>query len=158
VARLTAIQALYVVDMTGTPLDGILDDFIGNGLGGIALLSGAGDAETESPIRLAEPDELLFVDIVRGTWAQCEAIDAMIGGALTGDWTVERLETVLRAILRAGAFELSSRPDIPMKVVISEYVDVTYAFYAGPEPGLVNAVLDRIGRVVRAQETNPTPG
>ena len=76
----------------------------------------------------------------------------MIAGALSKEWSMERLEAVLRAILRAGAFELSTRTDIPPKVTISEFVDVAHAFYTGTEPKLVNAVLDRIARVVRAED------
>ena len=138
-ARLSAVQALYVMDLTGMPVDQVLDDFLHHELGG----------EPEAEERLAVPDPLMFVDVVRGAALRSQDLDVMIGQALTGDWKVERLETILRAILRAGAFELADRPQVPMKVAISEYVDIAYAFYSGPEPGLVNAVLDRIGRVVR---------
>ncbi|HIJ63339.1 MAG TPA: transcription antitermination factor NusB [Rhodospirillaceae bacterium] len=138
-ARLAAVQALYLMDMTGAPVDKVLDDFLHHGLGG----------EPEAEERLAIPDPLLFTDILRGAVERGQDLDAMVGQALSGDWSVERLENILRAILRAGAYELTARPDVPMKVVISEYVDLAYAFYSGPEPGLVNAVLDRIGKVVR---------
>ena len=138
-ARLAAVQALYLMDMTGAPVDKVLDDFLRHGLG----------SEPEAEERLAIPDPLLFTDILRGAAARGGELDAMVAQALSGDWSAERLENVLRAILRAGAYELTARPDVPMKVVISEYVDLAYAFYSGPEPGLVNAVLDRIGKVVR---------
>ncbi len=151
-ARLAAVQALYNAELTGAPVDVVLDDFLRHGLGDKALIAPPGDAEAEIEAPLAERDSPLFVAIVRGTLAERQRLDAMVDGALTGDWTVERLEAVLRAIMRAGAFELAERPDIPSRVTISEYVDVTHAFYSGPEPGLVNAVLDRIARVVREGE------
>ena len=94
----------------------------------------------------------MLTDTVRGALAQRKAIDEMIGDALSKDWSLERLESVLRAILRAGAFELTTRADIPPKVTISEFVDVAHAFYTGSEPGLVNAVLDRIARAARAED------
>ncbi len=152
VARLAAVQALYNTELTGAPVDTVLNDFIEHGIGGKALMPRGEDDDTEVEAPLAEADALLFTAIVRGAVERQGELDAMVGGALTGDWTVERLEAVLRAILRAGAFELATRLDVPPKVAISEYVDVADAFYSGPEPGLVNAVLDRIARVVRGSE------
>ncbi len=151
-ARLAAVQALYQVELTGAPVDTVLNDFTEHGIGAKALVPRGEDDDTEVEAPLAEADALLFTAIVRGTVERLTDVDAMVGGALTGDWTVGRLEAVLRAILRAGAFELASRPEVPPKVAISEYMDVADAFYSGPEPGLVNAVLDRIARVVRAGE------
>jgi len=140
-ARLAAVQALYDMDITGQTVEQVLDDFLKNGI------LDQGEAEAEE--RLVNIDPRMFAEIVRGAAANCQDLDTMIGEVLSGDWSPERLESVLRAILRAGAFELAHRPDVPMKVAITEYVDVAYAFYSGPEPGLVNAVLDRIGKVVR---------
>ena len=82
----------------------------------------------------------------------------MITPALSAEWPLERLEAVLRAILRAGAYELFARADVPLKVVITEYVDIAHAFFEGKEPGLVNAVLDRIGRVLRTDEAGGNAG
>ena len=84
------------------------------------------------------------MDLVRGTAARQEELDRVIAEALTPDWPLERLERVLRAILRAGAYELLARPDVPAAVVISEYLDIGHAFFAGKEPGLINGVLDRL--------------
>ncbi len=154
-ARLAAVQALYHAEMSEHAPDRVLDDFLKHRIGAKVSIApsqddDAGTAEVEH--ELAEPDPILFTAIFRGTLARRDDFDGMIAGALTGDWTVERLESVLRAILRAGACELADFPDVPVRVVISEYVDIAHAFYSGPEPGLVNAVLDRIGRVVRAGE------
>ncbi|MTJ82398.1 MAG: transcription antitermination factor NusB [Telmatospirillum sp.] len=154
-ARLAAVQALYQSELTGQSPDRILDDFLTYGIGSRVLVPGAAAddyTETEEEHLLAEPDALLLAAIFRGALIRLDALDGMIAGALSGEWTVERLEAVLRSILRCGAFELADCPDVPVRVVISEYVDIAHAFYAGPEPGLVNAVLDRIAHVVRAQE------
>ena len=76
----------------------------------------------------------------------------MIARALTQEWPIERLEAILRAILRAGAYELLARIDVPARVVISEYLEVAHAFFSGKEPSLVNGVLDRLGRLLRETE------
>ncbi|MDR3440832.1 transcription antitermination factor NusB [Telmatospirillum sp.] len=154
-ARLAAVQALYQSELTGHPADRVLEDFLQYGIGSSVTLGQDADEDSaggEVEHILAPPDGALLAVIFRGATARREVLDEMIAGALTGDWTVERLESVLRAILRGGAFELIDCPDVPVRVVISEYVDIAHAFYSGPEPGLVNAVLDRIARVVRADE------
>jgi N utilization substance protein B len=149
-ARLSAVQALYDSDITGASVEAVLADFINNAIGGRTMLTDEDEQETE--IILSPADPLLLTAILRGSLARLEQLDEMISQALTGDWSVERLDSLLHAILRAGAFELSAMPETPARVVISEYVDVASAFYGGPEPGLVNAVLDRLARVVRAVE------
>lgn len=137
-ARLSAVQALYSMEITGVGVQEALDEFR------------ARQDEPRGP--LAAPDGDLVAFLVTGATAEGEKLDEMIGHALARDWTVDRLEAVLRAILRAGSFEISARPQTPARVAISEYVDVAHAFYAGPEPGLVNAVLDRVARRLRPQE------
>ena len=139
-ARLAAVQVLYQMEMTGTDAEQALKD--------------AKDRRSEEPkSRMADPDSSLLNQVVRGVSAQMETIDGHVGGALSsGDWTVDRLEAVLRAIMRAGAWELSARPQTPARVCISEWVDVAHAFYSGPEPGLVNGVLDCLAQTLRSGE------
>jgi N utilization substance protein B len=84
--------------------------------------------------------------------AKREELDRVVGAVLSADWTVERLEIILRRILEAGAYELTERTDVPPRVVITEYVDVAHAFYSGAEPGMVNGVLDQLARRFRDQE------
>src|SRR5579859_3334964 len=150
-ARLAAVQALYDQGVTGDSVETLLKNFIDHGIGSRAIVTDEDD-ESETEVALAAPDPLLLAAILRGSLAQAAQLDEVIGNALSGEWSIERLEAVLHAILRAAAFELTAMPDTPVRVVISEYVDIAGAFYSGPEPGLVNAVLDRIARVVRAAE------
>ncbi len=138
-ARLAAVQALYSMEITGVTAEQAIDEFRQR-------------QEDDEPSKLATPDGELVTLLVRGATAEGELLDEMIGHALSRDWTVDRLESVLRAILRAGAFEMKARPQTPARVVITEFVDVAHAFYAGPEPKMVNAVLDKIARVLRADE------
>jgi N utilization substance protein B len=95
---------------------------------------------------------------VRGVAERAEDIDRMLASALTESWTVERLEVVLRCILRAGAYELLARPGVPARAAINEYVELAHAFYAGAEPGMVNGLLDRLARLLRPEEfASPDP-
>ncbi len=150
-ARLAAVQALYDADVTGDSVETLLKHFIDDAIGSRAIVTDEDD-ETETEVVLTAPDPLLLAAILRGSLGEAAKLDEIVANALSGDWNIDRLEAVLRAILRAAAFELTAMPDTPVRVVISEYVDIAGAFYAGPEPGLVNAVLDRIARVVRSSE------
>jgi N utilization substance protein B len=137
-ARLAAVQALYQIDLTNTSVETVVAEFVKHRLGH--------DMDGEN---FGEVDNTLFADIVRGAMERRGDLDHMIGAALTPDWPLERLETVLRAILRAGTYELLARSDVPAPVVISEYLDVAHAFFSSKEPGLVNGVLDRLARTLR---------
>jgi transcription antitermination protein NusB len=137
-ARLAAVQALYQQEMEGTPVPRLLHEFHEHRLG--ATIE---DAEYVQ----AERD--FFDDIVTGADARRAEIDALIAGRLAGDWSLERLDRPMRAILRAGAYELLARPDVPVGSVISEYVDVAHAFYDKKESGFVNGLLDAIAKQAR---------
>lgn len=157
-ARLAAVQALYQSEMTGASPDAIIRDFLDHGVGRTTMIGPEADDLPEVEVPLAKPDATLFAAIVRGVLERVGDLDQMIGGALHEGWSVGRLELIMLSILRAGAFELIARADIPPRVSISEYTDVAGAFYGGTEPGLVNAVLDRIARVVRGGEIGSRAG
>ncbi len=157
VARLAAVQAIYEMELAASSADTVLRGFRENRWDG----DGSGEVSAGGlPIRPAkgEPDQVLLNELVRGVAERRAELDAMISPALSEGWPLERLEAVLRAILRAGAFELFARSDVPMRVVITEYVDIAHAFFQGKEPGLVNAVLDRLGRVLRQDEAGDNAG
>lgn len=143
-ARLAAVQAIYEMDLAGTTPDVVIDGFLRGRWGS------AGEAE------LAELDAAHFAEVIRAVAARREALDAAVEGALAEKLKVERLEILLRAILRAGGYELSSRQDIPAKVIINEYLDIAHAFFTGKEPALVNAVLDRMAAAMgRGEKAAP---
>ncbi|MBF0333658.1 MAG: transcription antitermination factor NusB [Alphaproteobacteria bacterium] len=150
-ARLAAVQVLYQIEMSGASADEVLRDVLREG--GMAVAAAVAEEDGhDGPETMIEPDGELLAFLVRETLAERERFDEVVGASLSRDWPAERLEAVLRAILRAGACEMIRRPAVPPRVVISEWVDVAHAFYAGHEPGMVNAVLDRIARVVRPEE------
>lgn len=149
-ARLAAVQALYEIELSAAPADAVVRDFVQNRMAAPRGL--VPDEEGAGEGAIAGADTGLFTRVVRGSLEKRRELDEMIQGALSKGWTMERLEAVLRNILRAGAFELAAETNVPPKVAISEYVDVAHAFYSGPEPGMVNAVLDKIAHVVRPTE------
>lgn len=156
VARLAAVQALYQVDMTGLTSDDAIAEFQSHRLG----LSGQGpDIDGD---RLAPPDRALFTDIVAGAGRRRGEIDEMLGSVLVEGWVVARLEAILRALLRAGVFELLERSDVPARVIMSEYVDIAHAFFDAREAGMANGVLNRLARALRPREfggePEPAPG
>jgi N utilization substance protein B len=138
IARLAAVQALYQMDIAGTDLADILAEFN----------AGAHARGLDGDI-MTDADAGHFRDLVKGVVAAQGGLDPDIDGALAEGWSLTRIDATLRAILRAGAYELSARPDVPFKTVISEYVDLAHAFFDGAEPGVVNGVLDRLARGYR---------
>ena len=139
VARLAAVQALYQMEVSGVGSEAVVREFVDHRFGA--------DMEGE---RLAPADEAYFADIVRGAVTDQTRIDRAIVRRLAEGWRLQRIDATLRAILRAGAFELMKCPDAPIEVVIDEYVEIAKAFFEGPEPGFVNAALDGIAQDERA--------
>lgn len=143
-ARLAAVQALYQMDIAGTDLNDILAEFESHWLGG----------EVEGD-KYLPAEAAFFRDIVRGVVADQRNLDPAIDQALSKGWPLKRVEALVRAVLRAGAFELTNRKDIPVRVIVSEYVDVANAFVDRDETGMVNAVLDMLARNMRAEDFDP---
>jgi N utilization substance protein B len=102
-------------------------------------------------------DPAFFRAIVAGVVQNQKTLDPVVHATLAADWPLARIDVTLRAILRAGAYELTERKDVPARVVIAEYVDVAKAFFEDEVPGMVNAVLDALARGMRPQEFEPTP-
>lgn len=146
-ARMAAVQGLYQMDVAGTDLAGVIHEFT-------TLRFVADDAEEE--IRGADP--VFFADILRGVVRRQRDIDPLIDQALATGWRLLRVDSILRAILRAGALELMERPDVPVRVVINEYINVAHAFFDAEEPRVVNGILDRLARRLRLSEFDGLPG
>ena len=137
-ARLAATQALYQHEMEGTPVLRLLHEFHQHRLG--ATIE---DAE------YAEAEVEFFDDVVKGATARRDEIDALVSAKLAKGWSLERLDRAMRAILRAGTYELLARPDVPVATVITEYVDVAHAFFDKREAGFVNGLLDAVAKDAR---------
>jgi N utilization substance protein B len=137
-ARLAAVQALYQKEMEGTALAKLLHEFHHHRLG--ATIDGD---------QYADAEVAFFDDIVSGADARADELDALIAGKLAKGWSLARLDKPMKAILRAGAYELVARPDVPTATVIGEYVDVAKAFYDARETGFVNGLLDALAKELR---------
>ena len=137
-ARLAAVQALYQHDMEATPIPALLHEFHQHRLGA-----------TIEDVDYAEAEVDFFDDLVKGTTARLGEIDLAIERKLASGWSLARLDKPMKAILRAGTYELLARADVPVGTAISEYVDVAHAFYERREAGFVNGLLDGVAKAVR---------
>jgi N utilization substance protein B len=144
VARLAAVQALYQMALGGAGPEEVITQF----------LTGRPDWMGRDHPGIAKMDQGLFCDVVRGVAREREKLDSTVEGALSKGRTIDRLEVLLRLILEAGTWELLSRADVPVRVVLSEYLGIADAFFEGEQPGLVNAVLDRLAHTIRDSEIN----
>jgi len=146
-ARLAAVQALYQMDVAGKGLNEILTEFESHWMGREV------EGEQYLPAEAA-----FFRDVISGFAREQVKLDPLIDKALSIGWPLKRVEAVLRAVLRAGAYELDRRRDVPARVVVSEYVGVANAFVEAEETGMVNAVLDQLARQLRADEFGGAAG
>ena len=144
-ARLAAVQAIYQMELAGADAENVIEEFTAH------RFTRAADMPA------GRPDETFFADLVRGVPANQVEIDRALAGALAAGWTFKRIDSILRAILRAASYELVGRHDVPAKVVIDEYLEIAHAFFNGDEPGFVNAILDRLARTKRAAEFGALP-
>jgi N utilization substance protein B len=140
-ARLAAVQALYQMDIAGAGINEIFAEFESHWLG----------REVEGAEYLPA-EAAFFRDVVSGVVREQRRLDPRIDAALASGWPLKRIEALLRAVLRAGAYELEHRPDVPARVVVAEYADVAGAFVDRDETGMVNAVLDQLARQSRGEE------
>jgi N utilization substance protein B len=143
-ARLAAVQALYQMDMTAIDLTQVIAEFETHRFG--QEIEGA---------QYCDAEQAFFRDLVGGVVREQLVIDPLIDRHLAEGWRLNRLDSILRAILRAGAFEILKREDVPSRVAITEYVDLAHAFFEGEEPKVVNGILDRLAREARAEEFAP---
>lgn len=145
-ARLAAVQALYQMELTGMGAEEAVFEFVEHRFGREPETGMAGGIDAE-----------FFASLVRGVPEHQAEIDASIAKCLSADWRLSRIDSILRACLRAAAFEMVALKDVPAKVVIDEYVDVAHAFFTGDEPSFVNAALDKLAHRKRAPEFGETP-
>jgi transcription antitermination protein NusB len=140
-ARVAAVQALYQMDMAGTDLNAVIDEFVR-----LRFPRAPGDEAA------AGADPTFFNDLLRGVVRRQRDIDPLVDHQLAEGWRLVRIDAIMRAILRAGVFELMERTDVPARVVINEYINVAHSFFSDDEPKVVNGVLDKLGRRLRAAE------
>jgi N utilization substance protein B len=145
-ARLAAVQALYQMDITQLDAAAVIVQFTGH------RFDEAGGAYYD------KADEPFFKDLVLGVVRAQHTVDPLIAVHLAKGWRLARIDSILRAILRAATYELCERKDVPAKVIINEYMEIAHAFFGNDEPGVVNGILDAIARELRSDEVkSPAP-
>jgi transcription antitermination protein NusB len=142
-ARLAAVQALYQMEIASKGLNEIFAEFESHWMG----------REIEGE-QYKPAEGKLFRLLVNGVLLEQVPIDRKVNELLADGWPLKRIEAIMRAVLRAGAYEIMFRPDTPIRVAISEYVDVASAFLERDEVGMINAVLDRLAKETRGEELN----
>lgn len=138
-ARLSAVQALYQMELTGAGAKQVVMQFRNHSFG-----------YDDEPGQYIEADEDFFEDLLTGIVSRQDEVDSLAASVVKEGWKYSRLDSTVRAILRAAGYELVARDDVPSAVVINEYVDIAKAFYEGPEPGFINATLDALARKARS--------
>ncbi len=147
VARLAAVQALYQMETGGAGVEAVIREFTDHRF----------DSDIEGET-LAAADEGFFGDLVRGVVIDQADVDKAVSRRLATGWKLERIDATARSILRAGAYELMRRADVPAEVAIDEYVEIAKSFFEGPEPGFINAALDAIARDERSGDERSGEG
>ena len=145
VSRVSAVQALYQMDVSGAPHKTVVKEFLDHRFG------------HEDEPGMVHADEPYLEDIMTGVVANQAKIDSAIAERLSEKWPLRRLDATLRALLRSATYEIQSRPDVPALVIINEYMAIATEFFLGKEPGMVNGVLDKIAKETRAAEFGLTP-
>jgi N utilization substance protein B len=151
VSRMAAVQALYQMDMAGTDVTDVISQFMRVDVPP-AEADGENPEGREALVDLGGADATFFSEIVKGVVRRQREIDPLVDQQLRTGWRLVRVDSILRAILRAGVFELLERRDVPARVTINEYINIAKAFFEADEPKVVNGVLDRIAHKVRAKE------
>jgi N utilization substance protein B len=146
-SRVAAVQALFQSEQAGDSAETVIDQFVRHRLGEWPGQDGYEDG------RVPDAEVPLFQRVVREAVRRQDAIDASLAEVLPAEWPLARLDPVLRALLRCGAAELAMTDGAPAKVVINEYLDIARGFFTGGEPGMANAVLDRLSRAGGSGET-----
>jgi transcription antitermination protein NusB len=142
-ARVAAVQALYQMDIAGTDLNAVIEEFVS-----LRFPRAPGDEAA------AGADATYFAELLRGVVRRQREIDPLVDQQLAEGWRLKRIDAIVRAILRAGIFELMERSDVPVRVVINEYINVAHSFFSDDEPKVVNGVLDKLARELRPGEFN----
>jgi transcription antitermination protein NusB len=144
-ARLAGVQALYQLEMAHAPTEAVIKEFIAERLG-----------KDIDGTTYRDADVAWFSDVVRGVADRRAEIDGLLAGVVARE--LPRMEALLRATLRAATYEMIARLDVPVAVILNEYVDVAHAFFGGAEPAIVNGVLDRLARQLRPNELESRTG
>lgn len=146
-ARLMAIQAVYAQKQSGESFDKVISRFLLGEMGGEVISEENG---SEKYITLSEADQSLFAHLTQYVRDNEKQLNEMIDGAFSDKIQPDKVDLTLRAILMVGVGEFFVNPNLDAPIIINEYTDITRSFYAGPQVKIVNAILDKMGKVLRS--------
>ncbi|MBO6280921.1 MAG: transcription antitermination factor NusB [Alphaproteobacteria bacterium] len=147
-ARLAAVQANYMIALGQLPVDEVIEDFVQGKVGRFAIDDSNGE-DNEKFVELGPIDTEYFEKMVRGAQSKKEDLEKSLNQFLHGEWSYERMNGIMQALLLSAVYELANTTEVDTKILIQEYVDLAYAFFSKNEPKMVNAVLDQIAHAVR---------
>ena len=144
-ARLAAVQATYMIEYGQLPVDEVFKDFV-NGEVGRYVIEEDAQTQREEMVEVNELDKPYFSEIVKNVQQNKEALEKTICSYLAEGYSFERMDGTMRALLLCATYELTHNHDVDAAVLVKEYVDLAYAFFAKKEPKMVNALLDKIAK------------
>lgn len=147
-ARLASVQANYMIAFSQMPVDEVIEEFVQGRVGRIAIVDGQND-DQENFVELGPIDTEYFERLVRGVQSNKEEIENSLNGFLHGEWSYDKMNGMMQALLLSAVYEITRTSDVDVKVLIQEYVDLAYAFFSKNEPKMINALLDQIAHEVR---------
>ncbi len=149
-ARLAAVQATYMIEYGQLSVDEVIKDFINGEVGRYVIEDDSTEyEEKEELVEVEQMDTTYFAELTRGVHKEKEQLEKSLAHYLKEGWSFERFDGTLRALLLCAAYELAHTTDVDAAVIVKEYVDLAYAFFAKSEPKMVNALLDQIAKQVR---------
>lgn len=137
-SRLAAVQALYQLEQTSQEVETIMIEFKDHRF---SLL--------QEDRLYFNPDIIFFESLVRGVSKNSATLRELIEKYLAENWRLDRLPSVMRAILLAACYELNHEEVVPLPVVLNEYIEISKEFFEEKEVSFVNGILDVISKNVR---------
>lgn len=146
-ARLMAVQAVYAQKQSGESFDKVISRFLLGEMGGEVIAEENG---TEKYITLADADQSLFAHLTQYVRDNEQQLVEMIDGAFSDKIQKDKVDLTLRSILMVGVGEFFVNATLDTPIIINEYTDIARSFYSGPQVKIVNAVLDKMGKILRS--------
>lgn len=148
-ARLASVQANYMIAFSNLPVDEVIEEFVQGRVGRIAIIEDGQNNEQEKFVELGPIDSEYFEKLVRGVQTDKEDLEKSLNQFLHGEWSYEKMNGLMQALLLSAVYEITHTSDVDVKVLIQEYIDLAYAFFSKNEPKMINALLDQIAHEVR---------
>lgn len=136
-ARIAAVQAVYQIEQNPDDRMDVVRQFLLNRF-------------REDFKGSTEPDTQMFITIVEYLQENLNCFDEIIANYLGDGWTLNRLPSLARAVLRCAAYELANQLTVPVPVILNEYVEVAKGFLDQKDVNFIHGVLHNITDKLRS--------